>query len=54
MSFGKSLQLDMDVWSGTDCKMGYQVGTYWYDYPDATSTLKPEPEEIKNIPVFYE
>jgi hypothetical protein len=30
MPFGSSLQLDMGVWSWTDCEMGYGVGAYWY------------------------
>ncbi|MGJ8640499.1 MAG: glycoside hydrolase family 172 protein [Opitutaceae bacterium] len=50
MPFGSSLQLDMEVWSGTDCDMGYQVGTYWYAFPDTTSNRKPEPVELLNVP----
>ncbi|WP_404305938.1 glycoside hydrolase family 172 protein [Neorhodopirellula lusitana] len=50
MPFGSSLQLDMEVWSGTDCDMGYQVGTYWYAYPETTSNRKPEPTEVLNVP----
>lgn len=50
MPFGSSLQLDMEVWSGTDCDMGYQVGAYWYAFADTTSNRKPEPEEVLNVP----
>ncbi|MGD7654739.1 MAG: glycoside hydrolase family 172 protein [Verrucomicrobiales bacterium] len=50
MPFGSSLQLDMEVWSGTDCDMGYQVGAYWYGFADTTSNRKPEPVEVLNVP----
>lgn len=50
MPFGSSLQLDMEVWSGTDCDMGYQVGVYWYGFADTTSNRKPEPMEVHNVP----
>ena len=48
--FGSSLQLDMEVWSGTDCNMGYQVGTYWYGFAETTSNLKADVNEVLNIP----
>jgi len=54
MPFASSLQLDMEVWSGTDCEMGYQVGVYWYGDAETTSNRKPEPEEIPNVPVLPE
>ena len=38
MPFESSLQLDMEVWSGTDCDMGYGVGVYWYG--DAKYNIK--------------
>jgi hypothetical protein len=50
MPFGSSLQLDMEVWSWTDCEMGYQVGAYWYGFSDTTSNRKPEPVEVLNVP----
>lgn len=50
MPFGSSLQLDMEVWSGTDCDMGYQVGSYWYGFADTTSNRQPAPEETLNVP----
>lgn len=50
MPFGTSLQLDMEVWSGTDCDMGYGVGVYWYGFSDTSSNRKPEPEEVLNVP----
>ncbi len=50
MPFGSSLQLDMEVWSGSDCDMGYQVGMMWYGFADTTSNRKPEPVEVLNVP----
>ncbi|MDF7799035.1 DUF2961 domain-containing protein [Pontiellaceae bacterium B1224] len=50
MPFGSSLQLDMEVWSGTDCDMGYQVGMMWYGFADTASNRKPEPTEVVNVP----
>jgi hypothetical protein len=50
MPFDSSLQLDMEVWSGSDCDMGYQVGAYWYAFADTTSNRKPEPVEVLNVP----
>ncbi|TWU38848.1 hypothetical protein Q31b_39260 [Novipirellula aureliae] len=50
MPFGRSLQLDMEVWSGTDCDMGYQVGTYWYGFKETLSNRQPEPKEVLNVP----
>jgi hypothetical protein len=43
MPFGTSLQLDMEVWSGTDCDMAYGVGAYWYGFAATTSNRKPDP-----------
>ena len=50
MPFSKSLDLDMEVWSGTDCDMGYGVGMYWYGFADTTSNRQPEPKEVLNVP----
>ena len=50
MPFGSSLQLDMEVWSGTDCEMGYGVGAYWYGFADTISNRKPAPDEVTNVP----
>ncbi|CAA6692459.1 MULTISPECIES: glycoside hydrolase family 172 protein [unclassified Lentimonas] len=50
MPFSSSLQLDMEVWSGADCDMGYQVGMMWYAFAETTSNCKPEPEEVLNVP----
>ena len=50
MPFGSSLQLDMEVWSWTDCEMGYGVGAYWYGFADTSSNRKPEPVEVLNVP----
>lgn len=50
MPFRKSLQLDMEVWSWTDCDMGYGVGTYWYADAETTSNRKPDAEGVLRIP----
>ncbi len=44
MPFATSLRLDMEVWSWTDCDMGYGVGMYWYGDADTTSNRMPDPE----------
>ena len=54
MPFGSSLQLDMEVWSGTDCEMGYGVGAYWYGFADTSSNRQPEPVEVLNVPPLPE
>ena len=54
MPFATSLQLDMEVWSWTDCKMGYGVGVYWYGDADTTSNRKPEPVAVLNVPPLPE
>ena len=54
MPFASSLQLDMEVWSGTDCDMGYGVGMYWYADAATTSNRKPEPQEVLNVPPLPE
>ncbi|MFW2479120.1 MAG: glycoside hydrolase family 172 protein [Lentimonas sp.] len=48
--FGSSIQLDMEVWSWTDCDMGYGVGVYWYGFADTKSNRQPEPVEVLNVP----
>ncbi|MCM2370402.1 glycoside hydrolase family 172 protein [Aporhodopirellula aestuarii] len=50
MPFGSSLQLDMEVWSWTDCEMGYGVGTYWYADAATRSNRSPAPQEALNVP----
>ncbi|WP_442506798.1 glycoside hydrolase family 172 protein [Novipirellula sp. SH528] len=50
MPFASSLQLDMEVWSWTDCEMAYGVGMCWYGFADTTSNRKPEPAEVLNVP----
>ena len=54
MPFGSSLQLDMEVWSWTDCEMGYGVGAYWYGFADTTSNRKPDSTEVLNVPPLLE
>ncbi|MGJ8678187.1 MAG: glycoside hydrolase family 172 protein [Akkermansiaceae bacterium] len=54
MPFGNKLQLDMEIWSGTDKDMGYQVGTYWYGFADTTSNVEPSPTEVLNVPQLPE
>ncbi len=50
MPFGSSLQLDMEVWSWTDCDMGYGVGVYWYGDIDTTSNRKRDPKGALQLP----
>ncbi|MDW5290109.1 glycoside hydrolase family 172 protein [Formosa sp. PL04] len=50
MPFDSSLQLDMEVWSGTDCDMGYGVGVYWYGDKQTTSNRVPDEKEVLNVP----
>lgn len=50
MPFGKSLKLDMEVWSWTDCEMGYGVGCYWYGDADTTSNRLPDPGQALSVP----
>jgi hypothetical protein len=50
MPFGRSLQLDMEVWSWTDCDMGYGVGMYWYGDAATTSNRQPDPEGALVMP----
>ena len=49
-SFSSSLQLDMEVWSWTDCEMGYGVGMYWYGGKQTTSNRFPDEKEVLNVP----
>ncbi|WP_353620860.1 glycoside hydrolase family 172 protein [Rhodopirellula sp. JC639] len=50
MPFAESLKLDMEVWSWTDCEMGYAVGCYWYGDADTTSNLTADPEGARRVP----
>ena len=50
MPFSSSLKLDMEVWSWTDCEMGYGVGVYWYGDKQTTSNRVPDEKEALNIP----
>ncbi|QDS98427.1 glycoside hydrolase family 172 protein [Adhaeretor mobilis] len=54
MPFEKSLQLDMEVWSGTDCNMGYAVGAYWYGDSKTESNREPDPDGALSIPPLPE
>ena len=54
MPFGRSLKLDMEVWSWTDCDMGYGVGTYWYGDADTTSNREPDPAGAVVLPPLPE
>ena len=54
MPFDKSLQLDMEVWSGTDCNMGYAVGAYWYGDAKTESNREPDPDGALLIPPLPE
>lgn len=50
MPFASSLKLDMEVWSWTDCDMGYGVGVYWYGDKQAISNRVSEEKEVLNVP----
>ncbi|EPR65799.1 glycoside hydrolase family 172 protein [Cyclobacterium qasimii] len=50
MPFSSSLQLDMEIWTWTDCEMGYGVGVMWYGDADITSNRKPDEQEALNVP----
>jgi hypothetical protein len=52
MPFGSSLQLDMEVWSGTDCDMAYGVGVYWYGDATSSSNRLPDPEGVLSFPAL--
>ena len=54
MPFGKSLQLDMEVWSGNDCQMGYGVGVYWYGDAATTTNHTMDKKEVLNVPPLPE
>lgn len=54
MPFGTSLQLDMEVWSWTECNMGYGVGMYWYGFKETKSNRMPDPEGVLDIPPLPE
>ena len=49
MPFGSSLQLDMEIWSWTECDMEYGVGVYWYGDANTTSNRKANPKAVKNL-----
>ncbi|MFY0713614.1 DUF2961 domain-containing protein [Seonamhaeicola sp. NFXS20] len=50
MPFSSSLHLDMEIWSWTDCEMGYGVGMYWYGDKQTTSNRIPDEKEVLNVP----
>jgi hypothetical protein len=52
MPFGSSLQLDMEVWSWTDCDMAYGVGVYWYADSATTSNRTPDPDGVLPLPTL--
>lgn len=45
MPFGKSLQVDMEVWHWKECDMAYAVATYWYGDADTKTTGTAETDE---------
>ncbi|NND07633.1 MAG: DUF2961 domain-containing protein [Saprospiraceae bacterium] len=49
MPFGSSMQLDMEVWSWTECDMEYGVGVYWYGDATTTSNRTPNPTGVLNL-----
>jgi hypothetical protein len=54
MPFGRSLQLDMEVWNKANCDMGYSVSVYWYGAAETISNRRPDPEEAAKLPPLPE
>ncbi|MDW7691199.1 glycoside hydrolase family 172 protein [Flammeovirgaceae bacterium SG7u.111] len=54
MPFGSSFQLDMEIWSWTDCEMGYGVGMMWYGDASTTTNRLPDANEALNVPQLAE
>lgn len=52
MPFSSSLQLDMEIWSWTDCEMAYGVGMYWYGDAETTCNRTPDPEGVLVMPKY--
>lgn len=52
--FGSALQLDMEVWSWTECDMGYGVAVYWYGDATTCSNRQPDPEGVLLVPPIPE
>jgi plastocyanin len=48
--FTNSLQLDMEVWHGTDTNVEYAVATHWYSDLSLSNSLSPDPESA-TLPV---
>ncbi len=47
MPFGKSLQVDMEIWHWEECEVDYSVATYWYARPGATCNVEASPENAR-------
>ncbi|WP_406683268.1 DUF2961 domain-containing protein [Seonamhaeicola sp. MEBiC1930] len=50
MPFSSALKLDMEIWSWTDCDMGYGVGMYWYGDKQTKSNRIIDEKEVLNVP----
>lgn len=40
----------MEIWSWTDCEMGFGVGTYWYGDKQTKPNRFPNEKEVLNVP----
>ncbi|CAA6692454.1 MULTISPECIES: DUF2961 domain-containing protein [unclassified Lentimonas] len=49
IAFNSSLQLDMEVWHGTDCNMDYAVASHWYAEPAVQSNRMPDSDSAVRI-----
>jgi hypothetical protein len=47
--FNSLLQVDMEVWHGTDCNMDYAVATHWYAEPEVQSNRSADPDAAVRI-----
>lgn len=50
LPFASSLHFDMEIWSWTDCDMGYAVGIMWYGDANIVSNRKPNVQDVLNVP----
>ncbi|WP_405604041.1 glycoside hydrolase family 172 protein [Polaribacter sp. Asnod1-A03] len=50
MPFSSSLNFDMEIWSWSDCDMGYGASVMWYGGSNTTSNRSPNNKEALNVP----
>ncbi len=47
MPFGKSLQVDMEIWHWEECEVDYSVATYWYARTGTECNAEPAPKKAQ-------